>query len=57
MKAYRPKVASPFKFPFRLGGRSQATGSYNAPTKPGGKAPSIKSFTKMKPGRPKQDSK
>lgn len=54
MKAYRPKVTA-FKFPFRkqAGGQSLATGSYNAPARPGGKMPPIKQFTQMKAGRPK----
>ena len=56
MKAYRPPSIA-FKFPFRRGGRSQATGSYNAPSKPGGRAPAIKQFTSMKPGRPKPKQK
>lgn len=56
MKTYRPKRAT-FKFPFRAGGRSQATGGYNAPSKPGGKMPGIKQFTALKPGRPKPKQK
>lgn len=53
-KAYRPPSFS-FKFPFRV--RTLGTGSYNAPGKPGGRAPGIKQFTAMKPGRPKPKQK
>lgn len=53
MKRYRPPTGGTFKFPFRIGARSLATGGYNAPTKAGGKLPQIKQFSQMKPGRPK----
>lgn len=56
MKAYRPKPIT-FKFPFRFGGRSMATGSLSAPAKASGKTPSIKQFTSMKPGRPAKRQK
>jgi len=58
VKAYRPPGAS-FKFPFRKGPRSQASGHYNAPKagRPSKSAPSIKQFTAMKPGRPAKRSK
>lgn len=56
-KRYRAPQTS-FKFPFRVGGRSLAAGGQlNVPTKPGGKTPSIKQFTEMKPGRPKKRMK
>lgn len=55
MKVYRPPLTS-FKFPFRIGGRSLATGSLNAP-KPGAKMPPIKQFTSSKPGRPTKRQK
>lgn len=54
MKAYRPPAGG-FKFPFRRGSRSMATGHLNLPKqgRPGKKMPSIKQFSSMKPGRPK----
>lgn len=59
MKAYRPPTPPPFKFPFRIGGRSLATGSLNAPTpgRPSKSTPSVKQFSSMKPGRPKPKAK
>lgn len=44
LKRYRAPQIS-FTFPFRIGGRSMATGKLNAPTKPGGATPSPKQFT------------
>jgi len=55
---FRPRPAvTRFKFPFRTG-RSLATGGYNAPpsSRPSKKMPSIKQFTRLRPGprkRPK----
>lgn len=57
MKRYRPPGMPTFRFPFRIGGRTLASGSYNQPTKPGGKMPAIKQFSAVKPGRPKPRQK
>jgi hypothetical protein len=61
MKRYRPPGAgTTFKFPFRLGGRSQATGHFNAPPsgRPSKSMPTIKQFTKLgDPQRRKQKGK
>ena len=48
MKGYRPKLTG-FMFPFRIGGRSLATGSLSAPTpgRPGKATPAIKQFSKL----------
>ena len=59
-KMFRPRPAvSTFKFPYRIGGRSLATGGYSAApsSRPSKAAPSIKQFTDMKPGRPAKQSK
>jgi hypothetical protein len=52
VSSYRPPARPAFKFPFRIGARSLATGSLNAPGT-GKKMPPIKQFSAMKPGRPK----
>lgn len=59
MKRYRPPGIGAFKFPFRHGRKTQATGSYNAPAqgRPSKQMPPIKQFTQMKPGRPAQRPK
>lgn len=51
--------SSTFKFPFRIGGRSMATGGYNQPTpgRPSKSQPAIKQFSSSKPGRPKPKAK
>ena len=53
MKRFRPKpTKSSFRFPFRIGGTSLATGGYNAPVqgRPSKSAPPIKQFTRLRPG-------
>lgn len=61
MKQFRPKPSTTtFRFPFKMGPRSLATGSYNAPpsSRPSKSAPPIKQFTALKPGlRKKQQAK
>lgn len=59
MRTYRPPGMGSFRFPFRFGGRSQASGQLNAPGRgrPSKQTPPPKQFTKMKPGRPAQDKK
>lgn len=60
MKQYRRPGAGTFKFPFRLGGKSQATGHLNAPAqgRPSKSMPSVKQFTRLgDPRRRKQKGK
>jgi hypothetical protein len=60
VKKYRQPGAGTFKFPFRIGGRSLATGNLNAPPpgRPSKSMPSVKQFTKMgDPRRGKQKGK
>lgn len=60
MKQYRPKNAvTKFTFPFRIGGKSLATGGYNAPpsNRPSKSMPSIKQFTRLTPNGPRRKPK
>jgi hypothetical protein len=61
VKKYRPPGSgTSFKFPFRIGGRSLATGKLNAPpsSRPSKSMPSIKQFTRLgDPARRKQKGK
>lgn len=59
MKAYR-RPAAAFKFPFRFGGPSLATGRLNAPPsgRPSKSMPAMKQFTKLgDPARRKPKAK